>query len=168
MIRLTKPITIYEGFTLPPGTSGFIVSSVQDLAQLGHDDMDVHSFPDTRPANIDFSQTAIIQWKFPYSAWKFFLVIIDTFIKRITSALSVNSEHISMLTTILLLVDKLLQNDASLALYIDDHFSGLSEQSMDDGMIARLFLIFQHASFLPTPPTVCNIVSLLICSYRNC
>ncbi len=154
-IRLTQPVTVYEGLTLPANTSGYILASLHDLLPQPDVMMDTSLesslLHHSTATPSDFQHSAIVQWRFHYSAWQFFSAMVDTCLRRLTGAYSISTDQINSLSCILTLIDRILHYDPSLAIYLDQH---LAHFQGSGGLLVRLFLIFQHAAFLSVPPVV--------------
>jgi len=111
----------------------------------------------------------VIEWKLNYSAWTFFMALLDSLLERLSTNSLLNDEQISRCIVILQLVAQLLAQDFTIAWQLRQHLKScyfssktkplIAEHLSDDDIIPRLFLFLRLYSFRPNS----NITLLSLC-----
>lgn len=155
-IQLHQNVSIYDGIVLPLNSVGELYTSLQDLLNSSHGSK-LQEFSvlndslSTIIAPPSIHESHFIQWKLDYSAWFYFIVEIDSLNQRLLASLQISTEQLQTVNHIVTLIDKIINYDHNLTVYIEDHikdFAGITEDSpIKSKLLPRLFRLVEQLSY---------------------
>jgi hypothetical protein len=179
-IQLQQNINIYDGIVLPQNSVGELYTSLQDLINSSNtsksQDFSVlnDSLMNIMGSSSSLQESHFVQWKLEYSAWFYFIIEIDSINKRLLASLQISSEQLQVVNHIITLIDRIINYDHNLTIYIEEHVKDFATLNEDESpfkskLLPRLFKLVEQLAF-----SRLNVTDLLsgcvrcITSYSKC